>query len=202
MVASYQDIYEYLTAKGFKPQLNVTDNEFSKVVQNYIYSQIFDWQLVEPDNHRVNAAKRAIQTFKNHFISGLATVNVMFTLQLWCYLISQAKLILNIIRTSYHDPSKSACEVLKGKFDYNTTPLAPPVTKYLIYEAPTRQATWAPHAVNGWYLGPAMNHYLCGHFFIISTRATRIVITTKLFPTKCALPTLSEEEKKLLRHKR
>ena len=51
MVAAYQDVYEYLEATGFKPTLNVTDNECSKAVQTYIKSQNVDWQLVEPDNH-------------------------------------------------------------------------------------------------------------------------------------------------------
>ena len=67
MVGAYQEIYEYLEAVDQKPTLNVTDNEASKAVQNYIRSKDVDWQLVEPDNHRVNAAERAIQTFKNIF---------------------------------------------------------------------------------------------------------------------------------------
>ena len=55
MVAAYQDIYEYLESVNQKPTLNVTDNEASKAVQNYIKSKHVDWQLVEPDNHQVNA---------------------------------------------------------------------------------------------------------------------------------------------------
>ena len=55
------------------------------------------WQLVDPDNHRVNAAKQAIQMFKNNFIAGLATIYVTFPLQLWCYILVHAKLTLNII---------------------------------------------------------------------------------------------------------
>ena len=31
-VQAYKEIYEYLGTKGFKPTLNVTDNECSKVV--------------------------------------------------------------------------------------------------------------------------------------------------------------------------
>ena len=75
MVATYANIYEYLDQQGFKPKLNVTDNECSKAVKNYMKKKDLNWQLVEPDNHRVNAAKRAIQTFKNHFIAGLACVD-------------------------------------------------------------------------------------------------------------------------------
>ena len=129
---------------------------------------------MEPDHHQVNAAERAIQTFKNHFLAVLASVDAGFSLQLWCYLLIQAEMTLNMLRTSRRDPLISAYESLNGKFDYNKTPLAPPGTKALIYEAATRRAAWAPHAVNGWYLGPAMHHYWCGQYFIDLTRATRI----------------------------
>ena len=81
---------KYLESVGQNPTLNVTDNEASKAVQKYIKSKNVDWQLVEPDNHRVNAAERAIQTFKNHFLAGLATVDKTFPLQLWCYLSTRA----------------------------------------------------------------------------------------------------------------
>ena len=87
MVATYANIYKYLAQRGFKPKLNVTNNECSKAVKNYIKKKEVKWQLVEPHNHRVNAAKRAIQTFKNHFIAGLACVDRLFPLQLWYYLL-------------------------------------------------------------------------------------------------------------------
>ena len=97
MVATCKDIYNHLTSDGHKPKLNVTDNECSKAIQNYIMSQNVDWKLVEPDNHQVNAAKRAIQTFKNRFLAGLASVDAGFPLQLWCYLLIQAKMTLNML---------------------------------------------------------------------------------------------------------
>ncbi len=97
MVGAYSDIYDYLSSKGYKPKLNITDNECSKAVQHYITSQDVQWQLNEPNNHCVNAAELAIQTFKNHFISGLATVDRTFPLYLWCYLLHQAELTLNLI---------------------------------------------------------------------------------------------------------
>ncbi len=134
--------------------------------------------LAEPDNHRANAAERAIQTFKNHFIAGLATVDPTFPLQLWCYLLTQAKLTLNLLRTLRQDPTKSAYASLNQAFDWNRTPLAPPGTKALIYEAPANRTSWAPHAVDGWYLCPAMEHYRCGLFFIESTPGIRVANAT------------------------
>ena len=62
MAAAYKEIYKYLNEKGFKPTLNVTDNECSKAVQNYMLSQDVDCQMVELDSHHVNATERAIQT--------------------------------------------------------------------------------------------------------------------------------------------
>ena len=59
-------------------------------VENYIKNNQTAMQLVKPHHHCVNAAERAIQTFKNHFISGLCTVNHKFPLQLWCDLLPQA----------------------------------------------------------------------------------------------------------------
>ena len=197
-VAAYKDMYEYLESRGFKPKLNVMDNECSKAVQKYIDSQNVSWQLVEPDNHRVNAAEKAIQTFKNHFLAGLASVDAGFPLQLWCYLLEQAEMTLNMLRTARSNNEISAYEALEGKFDYNKTPIAPPGTKALIYEAATRRKTWAPHAVNGWYLGPAMKHYRCGKYFIDHWRAIRIANTAKLFPTHCKIPTISEADRTVL----
>eukprot|EP00978_Attheya_sp_CCMP212_P040859 scaffold227432_cov49-Attheya_sp.AAC.1 len=42
-------------------------------------------QLVEPHNHRVDAAERAIQTFKNHTIAGLSIVDEEFPSMLDLY---------------------------------------------------------------------------------------------------------------------
>jgi hypothetical protein len=38
------------------------------------------YQLVPPDNHRMNLAKRAIQTFKNHFKVVIAEIDKTFTM--------------------------------------------------------------------------------------------------------------------------
>jgi hypothetical protein len=73
--------------------------------------------LVKPHNHRVNAAERAIQMFKVHFISALATTDSMFPLQLWDCLTPQVECTLNMLRPSCIDLSKSAYEALHGPYD-------------------------------------------------------------------------------------
>ncbi len=70
--------------------------------------------LVEPHNHRVNAAERAIQTFKDHFISALATTDSKFPLQLWDKLTSQVETTLNLMQASRINPRISAYEAIWG----------------------------------------------------------------------------------------
>ena len=44
-----------------------------------------------PKIHRRNAAERAIQTFKNHFLAGIATYNPKFPINEWDRLFQQAE---------------------------------------------------------------------------------------------------------------
>jgi hypothetical protein len=60
---------------------------------------------------------------------------------------------------------------MRGPFDLNRNPLAPPGTKVLIHEKPDVRKTWAPHAVEGWYLGPALRHYRCCRIWTWATNA-------------------------------
>ena len=38
-----------------------------------------------------------------------------------------------------------------------------------IHDKPHKQLTYAPHSVNGWYLGPAVHHYRCYNCYNIDT---------------------------------
>ena len=57
LTTAFREVYEYLTDHGFQPKLNVMDNQCSKAVENYMRSTKADIQLVNPDDHRVNAAE-------------------------------------------------------------------------------------------------------------------------------------------------
>jgi hypothetical protein len=72
--------FELLESTGHKIRLNVMDNQACTVVKKYLTTKECKNMLVEPNNHRVNAAKHAIQTFKVHFISALATMDSNFPL--------------------------------------------------------------------------------------------------------------------------
>ncbi len=65
-----------------------------------------------------------------------------------------------MLRSSHRNPKISANQEVYGAFNFNKmTPLVLLGTKALIYDDPTSQALWAPHATDGYYVGPAFNHY-------------------------------------------
>ena len=152
-------------------------------------------QFIEANNHRVNAAERAIQTFKNHFVAGLCTVHKNFPMQLWCELLQQCELTLNLLRASRKNNKLSAYAQLEGGFNFNHTPLAPPGTKASVYMDNKIRNSWAPHAKDAWYVGPTLHHYRCYRFYLPETRAIRIAQTAKFFPTCTRMPAITQQDK-------
>ncbi len=75
--------FEMLMSKGFKPRLNIMDNQVTTHIKAFLTKNDCKLQLVEWHNHCINAAERAIQTFKDAFIAALATTDSKLTLQLW-----------------------------------------------------------------------------------------------------------------------
>ena len=63
---AYKQKFDELIAKGFKPKINIMDNQATKHIKKFLMDEQCKLQLVEPHNHRINAAKRAIQTLKNN----------------------------------------------------------------------------------------------------------------------------------------
>jgi hypothetical protein len=195
ILAAYQRAITMLASRGLRPLLQRLDNEASAALQQYMQEQQVDYQLAPPNIHRRNAAERAIRTFKNHFIAGLCSTDRNFPLNLWDKLIPQALITLNLLRGSRINPALSAQAQVHGAFDYNRTPLAPPGIRVLVHEKPTIRGTWAPHAVDGWYLGPAMAHYRCYRVWIWETTSERIADTLAWFPTKVVMPIASSAER-------
>ena len=191
---AYKHYFQELTQKGFQPKLNIMDNQATKYIKKFLTENDCRLQIVEPHNHRVNAAERAIQTFKAAFISALATTDSDFPLQLWDRLTPQVEATLNLLRASRVDPTKSAYEILNGPYDWNRYPLAPLGCKAVVYEDGDTRGSWASHGVDAFYLGPAKDHYRCDHYYVPETRAYRISGSTELFPQHCQLPSLTPHQ--------
>jgi hypothetical protein len=145
ILEAFKQVHKGLTTKGYKPVFNVMDNQAAAPIKTFMESQQGTTQFVEPNNHRVNAAKRAIQTFKNHFISSLCTTDPKFPLQLWNHLTQQAVITCNILQHSCINPNISAFEQLhRTKFDWNAHSMAPPGTRAVIHSSPLIRASWGP----------------------------------------------------------
>ena len=188
ILAAYQRVISLLLSRGLQPKLQKLNNKALQILKQYMVEENIDFQLVPPGLHQRNAAERAIRTFKNHFIAGLCTTAADFPLTLWDQLLPQALMTLNLLRTSRINPRLLAWSQVHGVFDFNRTPLAPPGTRVLVHEKPTLRGTWSPHAVDGWYLGPAMLHYRCYRAWILETTSERIADTVVWFPTKVLMP--------------
>ena len=80
---AYKKKFDELTAKGFKPKMNIMDNQATKHIKKFLTEEQCKLQLMEPHNHQMNAAKQAIQTFKDAFISAIAATDLDFPTQLW-----------------------------------------------------------------------------------------------------------------------
>ncbi|KAL7465526.1 hypothetical protein ACHAXS_005844 [Conticribra weissflogii] len=100
-----------------------------------IYKSI-DYQFVPSNEHRVNAAERAIQYFKNHFISALYSKDPKLSIKPWDQLLPQAEDSLYMLHITRDDPTKSSYEILHDKNNFNAHPWAPPDCKVIVHEHP------------------------------------------------------------------
>ena len=169
----------------------VLDNEFSSRLKDVLKNNNLKYQLVPPNVHCRNAAERAIQTFKNHFLSVLATADNEFPISEWDRLLPQAEMTLNLMRESRCNPKLSAYNYLHGMYNFATTPLAPAGTKVIIHMKPNNRASWQYHGRTGWYIGPAHDHYRCFRCFVPSTGKEIVTDSLRFIPQKLIFPKVS-----------
>jgi hypothetical protein len=193
LLKAFQVMEQELAARGLTPKLMKLDNEASKLLKTYLHQQDITFQLA-PYSHRRNSAERAIRSFKDHLIAGICSTDKYFPMHLWDRLLPHAVITLNMLRTSRINPKLSAATHIFGQYDFNRTPLAPPGTRIIAHKTPSRRRTWAPHGQDGWYIGPALEHYRCYTVYITKTRGNRIVETLEFFPDKFTLPFPSSQD--------
>jgi hypothetical protein len=96
MIRAYSKLHEYLSDRGLKLRLQKLDNECPTGLKRFMKKNEVDYQLVPPHIHRRNSSERAISSWKNHFIAGLSSTDKQFPMHLWCRLIPQCTLTLNL----------------------------------------------------------------------------------------------------------
>ena len=184
-------IYKKEYNNQFKHKTEVLDNVISDVLKKVFQELGIKWEFVPPNNHRRNKAERCMRTAKNHIIATIASCDKSFPREAIPHLIPQAEISLNLLRKSNIDPTKSAYEMVHGPYDFNKMPLAPPGCLVLVYEPPDVRSSWAPHGIDGFYVGPAPNHYRCYTCYIPFTKRTRISDTIAWLPSSTDTTVLS-----------
>ena len=164
---AYIKLVDHLKAAGLKTKFQCIDNECPKDLKKLMHQEGIDFQLALPNEHQCNAVEHAVRTWKNHFIAILCGVDEHFPLKLWLYLVPQAELTLNLMHGSHINPKLSAWAQLFGNYDYNCTTIGPLGCLVQDDEMASTHDSWAPHASDAWYTGPALDSYQCFKVFMI-----------------------------------
>lgn len=189
LVFGYQQCYDELREGNVTPILHRLDNEVNDLLFAAIKANNCKFQIATAFDHRQLIAERSIQTYKYHLISVLNGTDRDFPAFLWCSLLEQINIQINLLRQSRIHPKRSAYAELHGHFDFNSTPLGIPGTKAVIFESVAqRPSSFADHGKEGWYVGPCMIKYRNYKVYVNATRATRESNRVDFFPTKCRIP--------------
>ncbi len=92
LLQAYCEIYEWLTQQGFKPLLHKLDNKTSKDVKTFVPKEQTCIQYTPPDIRCKDPAKRAIHTWKNHFLARMTGPPKSFPIANWCRLTTHGML--------------------------------------------------------------------------------------------------------------
>ena len=117
------------------------------------------YQIVPPDIYFWDAAEISVQTFKDHFIAGICSIDTKILPKNGNRLLPHITTTLNMLHTSRNNPKLSAYAAIFGIHDFNQLPLATPVIKVIVHENNYNCRSWSPYGTDGWYIGPYMEHY-------------------------------------------
>ena len=78
MMRLYQKLIDWLKGKGIQPKLYQLDNESSEEFKEVIKKNGMKYELMPPHDHRRNISEKAIQVFKDHFVSVLCGTDKTF----------------------------------------------------------------------------------------------------------------------------
>ena len=173
-VKAYTDAFVFFSALKHIIKNVVLDNETSFALEDHLTKNDVKFQKVSPNNKRSNKGERAIQTWKNHLIATLGTVNTKCPSNIWSKFVPQMELCLAHLRPFEDDKSISSYEgIFHKKFDHKAHPLSICGCPALIFEPPDSRPTWSTHGVQGFYVGPDLSCYRTYRCWIQSTKSMR-----------------------------
>jgi hypothetical protein len=103
--------------------------------------------------------------------------------------VEQAEIVINQLRPWHSDYTINAWTGMhNGAYDHMAHPLSVFGMLCVAHEKSHQCGTFAEHGKDGFYLGPALNHYRCWCIYITVTNDTRIADTVAWFPIPYCLP--------------
>ena len=160
-----------LSEHNLTVDLQILDNEVGTEYKRVIEKKWnANYQLVPPNTHQINAAERAICTFKAHFIAIITGVAHDLQRNLWGLLLPQTEVTLNIIRQTTLYPSRSALVYFHGPFNYESIPLGPLGCNIIAHKTVGTRKSWDFHGTAGWNVGVALQHH---RFHTVVAKATK-----------------------------
>jgi hypothetical protein len=193
MIRVYQKIINRMKAAGLGLKKQVLDNKCLAVMKACIKENNMHYKLVPPGQHRQNQAEQAIQTFKAHFISILASVDDKLPLSLWCHLLKPTELTLNLLCQSRVAPKILAFVHIHGTHNYMQKPFAQIGCAVQTHVKPDNRLSWDTRSESGFNLGTSMEHHQCFRVYVTRTRATRISDTVLFKHQYITSPIISPE---------
>ena len=180
---------QHLRRLGHYPKVQRLDNDYSELMAEFLRSNDLVPDLVPPTAKRRNRAERANATWKNHTVATWAGCDPQCPLEAWEYFLPQQTITINCLRPYGPNPNISAYEGIHGHpFDFDRYPIAPCGTKVVIFETPAQRASWAPHGVTGYYVGPATNHYRSFNVITAEGLHPRVSNSLAWYPTSFRMP--------------
>jgi hypothetical protein len=152
-----------------------------------------DYQLVSPHIHRRNSFEGAIISWNNYFIAGLSSTDKQYPMHLWCRLIPQCTLTLNLLCQSriIHDcrpKHNSTVHLILIKFPLHLPALATSFTSRPASDAPG-QSTEPTAGILG-----LLPNITGATPFIVPKPVASALLTPPIFPAGIRMPRMSSAD--------
>ena len=79
----------------------------------------------------------------------------------WFKLTNQNDYVLNMMCPCLQNTALSEFEALECMYSFKTRPMATPGTECLVHLKPVFRTTWDFHALDAWYIVPALKNHRC-----------------------------------------
>ena len=187
---AYVAMYAFYELHGKTPTTQRLDNESSNDLETFLKESKVKIEYVTPGIHRQNPSERAIRHAKNCIIAMCQTADPLFPANLlFEEVVAQAEIVLNQIRPWHDDPTINAWTGLHNQqYDHLAHPLSVFAMRVVVQEKPHLRPSWAVHGKDGFYLGPALNHYRCWRIYCPDTGGTRISDSIAWLPEPYRMP--------------